>query len=284
MKSTLSRGRPEVSASNSFRHRLQAELARRCARNPRYSLRAFARQLDIDHSTLSQLIRSKRRLTPATIRRLGRELGLAEEETEGYVASQRLLEATADAGRRRGRELTGSLLEVLGDGLSLSLLELTRLDDFRPDVRWVARALGTSTDRIQLALQALMRLELLRMEAPDRWVDRSGDAVVCLEDLGRVALERYADGLRRISAEALRRLPPELRDHSAVTLAVAVDRLPEVRERIARFRRELTELLQDAERRDDVYRLEIAFHPVTRILDEPSRVSTDDSPDASTKE
>ncbi|HLN29547.1 MAG TPA: hypothetical protein VK395_17495 [Gemmataceae bacterium] len=51
-------------ASSTFRLYLQAELGRRCAGNAQYSLRAFAKFLAIDHATLSQLLRGKRRCTP----------------------------------------------------------------------------------------------------------------------------------------------------------------------------------------------------------------------------
>ncbi|MFL5330880.1 MAG: helix-turn-helix domain-containing protein [Gemmataceae bacterium] len=57
---------------------MQAELARQCARSAQYSLRAFARFLELDHSTLSQLLRGKRRFTARTIRRCGVKLGLDE--------------------------------------------------------------------------------------------------------------------------------------------------------------------------------------------------------------
>ena len=64
-------------AQDSFRERLQAELAARCERNPGYSLRAFANSLGIDHATLSQLMRGKRSMTEATVRRLGGRIACA---------------------------------------------------------------------------------------------------------------------------------------------------------------------------------------------------------------
>ena len=69
----------------SFRTFLQAELARRCARSNQYSLRAFARFLELDHSTLSQLLRGKRRLTDRTIRRCGVRLGLDEDSIAEFT-------------------------------------------------------------------------------------------------------------------------------------------------------------------------------------------------------
>ena len=59
-----------------FREFLQRKLAQSCANNPQYSLRAFAKSLGTDHSTLSQILRGKRRLTAETIRALARQLKL----------------------------------------------------------------------------------------------------------------------------------------------------------------------------------------------------------------
>ena len=63
-----------------FRARLEQELRDRHASNPRYSLRAFAAFLGTDHSTLSQILRGKRRAPAAQIRKWTKKLGLDGEE------------------------------------------------------------------------------------------------------------------------------------------------------------------------------------------------------------
>src|SRR5947209_9956192 len=79
---------------SSFRALLRVELARRCAKNPRYSLRAFARSLEIDHATLSQLLRGRRQVTRAAILRLGRRLGLEEADLSALAVAD--TSSTAD--------------------------------------------------------------------------------------------------------------------------------------------------------------------------------------------
>ena len=49
-----------------------------------------------------------------------------------------------------------------------AILELTRLSEFRADSRWIARVLDISVDEVNVALQRLIRLDLLDMA-----VDRS---------------------------------------------------------------------------------------------------------------
>src|ERR1700733_14993200 len=76
------------SAATCFRLFLQAELGRRCAKNPHYSLRAFAKFLAVDHATISQVLRGKRPLTARMISRLGIRLGLDRVAIDGYVAHE----------------------------------------------------------------------------------------------------------------------------------------------------------------------------------------------------
>jgi plasmid maintenance system antidote protein VapI len=63
-----------TSAAVRLRAILEAEFARRRRLNPRYSLRAFARSVELEHSTLSQLLRGKRALTWRSIGRIARTM------------------------------------------------------------------------------------------------------------------------------------------------------------------------------------------------------------------
>jgi hypothetical protein len=249
----------------SFRLLLQSELVRRCADNPQYSLRAFAMHLGADHSTLGQQIRGKRPLTPASIETLGRALGLDRARIDAYVASEHLLVAAAAAGRE-ARELARDTASLVSDWWHFAILELLRLPAFRPDSRWIARVLGIPVDDVNRALSALLHLRLMEMRDAAKWVDTSGDAALSFEDFTRVAVERYADEMRRLTIEAAGAVPSTRRDKRSLTVAVATSRVPEAIEAIARFHRELAALLESAGRdeRDAVYKLETDFFPLTR--------------------
>lgn len=121
----------------SFRQLLVNELAARRSRNRRYSLRSFARTLRIDHSTLSQILRGRRALTPRAIRDLAGALRLAGHEIDSYCVETTILRL---AGRR----------------------------SFRPDSRDIARRTGTTSDDVNIAIQRLVRTGALSMEGK-RW-------------------------------------------------------------------------------------------------------------------
>lgn len=254
-----SRGRRRAT----FRLFLQEELARRCGANPRYSLRAFALDLGTDHATLGQLVRGKRRSTEATIRRLCRALGLADERADRFVDEERLDAAEAAPRRRHTTELAAATVRAIAGWQHLAILELVRLESFRPDVRWIARVLGIGLDEAQLALQTLLRLGLLEMRTPERWIDLAGEAIGDLEGLDEAALERAAGESRELVARSLRRDAREASEHAVTTLAVSAARLPEALERLARLRAELVALFAQDERPDAVVRLEVHLYPLT---------------------
>lgn len=233
-------------------------------------MRALALDLDVDHATLSQLLRNKRRMTAETIRRLGGRLGLPVERLDAFVEGELRAEAAGSDESSEIQSLATDAAHVVSDVLHFALLELVRLREFQADVRWIARVLDVSVDEVQVALQRLVHLGLLEMEAPDRWVDRSGHAASNVDELAQVAVERLYEQVRRLASRAVREIPRGYRDQSSTTIAIRTARLPEAIERIGRFRREIVQLLEQDAERDDVYQLEIHFFPVTKLKDKES--------------
>jgi transcriptional regulator with XRE-family HTH domain len=71
-----------------FRQYLREELARRCQKNTQFSLRGFARMLEIEPSSLSKLLNGKRRITEAMLVRLAQKLNIPGADLAKYRNSQ----------------------------------------------------------------------------------------------------------------------------------------------------------------------------------------------------
>jgi transcriptional regulator with XRE-family HTH domain len=205
-------------ATGSFRQRLQEELAARCGRNPRYSLRAFANFLGIDHASLSQLMRGKRAMSEPTIRRLGSRIGLLADDIERYIAT-RETEPASNA-------LAADVAAVLKQGPAFAILELMRLREFRPDVRWIARMLGVDGDDVNIALQHLLRLGVLQMESASQWRDLTNGALHHEEEFTQLALERLLARAQELQRASVANAPDAVRLHGSATLAVAAADVP----------------------------------------------------------
>lgn len=124
---------------------LRDELARRRTRNPRYSLRALARDAGLHHGTLSQVMRGRRRLGAAQIHALGRRLGIARTKLIACCLAE------IDAAVRAAVSRPG----------------------FRHDSRWIATRTGIPVDDVNAALHRLLRAGALQMVAATNWRTRA---------------------------------------------------------------------------------------------------------------
>jgi hypothetical protein len=163
-----------------FRRRLEAEFRARRAKNPRYSLRAFAAFLGTDHSSLSQILRSLRRIPARQIRSWGKKLAMLREETAAYIAAEYVPDGPASRRQDQLRHWTAEAMAIVTGDLHRQMLCLTRTRGFRPDCRWIARHTGADVDQVNVALSRLLRLRLLEITSMGAWKELTG-----LKDLNR---------------------------------------------------------------------------------------------------
>lgn len=157
-----------------FRERLRQEFELRRAKNARYSLRAFAAFLGADHSTLSQILRSKRRIPDARIRGWSAKLGLDHEEVSVYLAAARLPDGATRSRQEHLRHWTADAMCVVNERVHWQMLKLAAAPGFQPDCRWIAKRTGASVDQVNLALATLLRLRLLSVTPTGAWKESTG--------------------------------------------------------------------------------------------------------------
>lgn len=121
---------------------LRETFAQRVARNPRLSVRAFARWLGIHHSTLARVMDRKRGLSAERIESLGQRLQLPPEDIRAVIEAEH----------------------------ARKVLAATRTPGFRPDSRWIATATGIDADHVNRALHLLLCTRRLRFAGPDAWI------------------------------------------------------------------------------------------------------------------
>ena len=182
-----------------FRDRLKLEYERRRSVNRRYSMRAFAEYLTIDHSTLSQILRGRRPVPPDALRRWAAKLGLGSEETELCAALEMAEDTTSLEHRVTQMRWLGEASLFMSKPAHWRLLQLVRASDWRPDMRWAAARAEVALDEINDAMSRLLRLGMLRVDPDGTWRDISGLAEPTEQAIKECALERLR---REMSASA----------------------------------------------------------------------------------
>ena len=207
-------------------------------------------------------MRGKRALTAPTIAKLGTKVGLEPESIEAYVRNREPVPVDGGSILREVRALTRDTAQMISEGYDYAILELTRLESFKADTRWMARVLGTTSDEVNVALTRLVHMGFLEMQDRNRWVNKSAEKTASVTEFSRAAIRRLLERVETLTSSGAEQRPTA---HSSTTVAVRTAQVPEALARLDRFRTELLSLLEREPGRDDVYQLELHFFPLTAL-------------------
>lgn len=250
--------------NNKFRIFLREELEKRIERNPKFSLRAFARMLNVEPSSLSQILNAKRKLTDSMCLRLGKMLDLSPHEFNS------LMDRKLDDKNRRAStydSLSPEHFNVIADWYHYAILELTHLDGFIPTAQFVAKVLKISIPQVQSAVERLCRLGYMRIKN-EQWIDQSGDVTTMGNPYTTPAFRKLQTHVLQKAIDAMEEIPYELRSQTSMTLPVSLERLEEAKEKIHKFRRELSDFLREGSSKDEVYHLSLSLYPVSDLSEQ----------------
>jgi transcriptional regulator with XRE-family HTH domain len=251
--------------STEFRRVLQAALKAAQRRNPRFSLRALAARLGVDHSTLSQVMRGRRTIAPERAARWAARLGVSDAVMKTCVVERRV---ARPGGRIRVRSFDADTFALLAEWPHAAILELTHVPDFQADSRWLAARLGVPVGTVNIALQRLLRLQLLAMRSPTRWEDVSGDAIFRGVRLRPDARERIAGGVSDLARRAAGSRSGA--SWALTTMAIDASLEPRLRRLVDAFLNDVQDLARRG-RKNTVYQLGLWAAPLVPATKVPVR-------------
>ncbi|HUP56547.1 MAG TPA: TIGR02147 family protein [Bdellovibrionota bacterium] len=238
---------------------LRSEFAGRCERNPNYSLRAFARSLNLHSSTLSSILNEKRKVSPRIAKRLLDALGADP------LLKQRIL--TAEIGLDQDEDTDSYVLikadqyKLLADWEHFAILSALELKNAIGTSAWLATRLGIPLGKVLDCLDRLGKLGFVR---------RLGDRLVTTghetETTNEVPDQAIRGAHRQYIEKAVASLENDdlsVRDITGITMGVAIDKLPEAKKMIRTFRRNMARFLSKGDQ-TEVYRLNVQLFPLTR--------------------
>lgn len=169
---------------------------------------------------------------------------------------------------RNLRDLEKEKFDFLSKWYVVAIYVLIDLKDFNSDPAWIAKRLGGSITPSQAkeALENLLKLDMIERD-PVRGYRQKQEAVTVADDTRSVAVFSYHQSMIRLAGDALRKCKPSEREFNGATIAIPKENLPELKEKIRAFRKEINQLASGFEDPDQVYQLNIQLFPLT-ILEE----------------
>ena len=250
---------------------LRQEYLSRRERNSSYSIRAFARDLELSQPFLSQIISGKRKLASDRAERISAKLGLRAQERRLFVNLARLETAKIPEaktalraevarlkpGASRFSELTQMEFEAVADWVCFAILELTAVKGFRADAKWLSRRLGIPESTAHDTLERVKRVGLL-IEKSGRWVKAKNDYIFA--GISSRAIRRHHHQSLDLAHQALEQQKLDEREFFTVTIPTDPRLLKTAKKRIARFCEDFTEEMEACEDPTSVYKLSVQYY------------------------
>ena len=247
--------------------KIKEDLSLRQRQNPHYSLRAYARDLGLHSSTLSQILKGKRPLPLKDSGNVAKKLSLGPKDRTLFLESlyrtkTNIDDIEIDANDDRFM-LDESYFKAIAEWEHYAVITLFDVQDFDPSASEIARRLGITENRAGVVLTNLLTCGLIKHE--DGILVKAHPKLRTTEDVTSQALNASHIETLEMGKHKLEELSVELRDFSSMTIAMDMEKLPEVKTIIREFRQKVTALLRDG-KKTDVCQLAIQFYPITKNL------------------
>ena len=249
---------------------LKHQLETRSAKNSSYSLRAFARDLDLNPSRLSEILSKKKGLSLQAATTLAEKLGLNSEEKEFFLLSvkaqhARSLKAKDEATttlnglmapQKKIKQFKLQEIEQAYNWYHTAILELTELKDCQHTVEWFAKKLKLKKVIIKNALERLENIG---------WITFENGIYKSSYSESETTFDVPSDTIRKYHEEILKKAELSLmtdnvleREFLNMTLAFSKEHMEEAKEAIRLFQKSFADKFYPKEQdKDSVYQLSV---------------------------
>jgi uncharacterized protein (TIGR02147 family) len=265
-----------------YRAFLRAFYAAEKLRKPAFSHRFFSRQAGLKSPNFLKLVMDgERNLGNETVPKFIQAIGLTGEaatffkdlvmfnQADTVAEKNRAFEAISASRRfRSAKRIEGDLFRYLSHWYYPAIRELAARRDFNESPKWIASHLRPKIKEAdaQSALNLLLSLGLLVRDEhtgkivrgePTLTTDHQTVRSLAVTNFHRQMLERASDSIESVKAIH--------RDLAALTVCVSPETAAVVKERIHRFREEITQICDADTAGSVVYQLNVQWFPLSAV-------------------
>jgi uncharacterized protein (TIGR02147 family) len=257
---------------NAYRQILKEEMIKRCRANRSYSLRAFAKFLDMDSTFLSRVLNGKKNISYSTARRIAKKLFEKEEERHHFVGLAEYAVAKNDSAKEIALEnirnydnskehiqLELDKFRVIAEWYHLPILDAFSLDSLGHDDNSIAKFLGISTFEVKEAKERLVGLGLLKKDG-NRYI-KTRVKLVVPGGVANVAIQKYHRAMIKKSLDSVVGHSKDDRYLKGHTLALSTDDIQTIKGWIDELNKKAAKLAVQHRKksREKLYQLNIQF-------------------------
>jgi uncharacterized protein (TIGR02147 family) len=254
-----------IDAQQELRSIMLEALSHARARNPSYSLRAFAKRISIGPSAVSEILSGTKSVSVKMTKRILDALSIYPEARDRIIAGMTSTDTQSKQKQARDRQqrlLTNDEFRIVTDWYHFAILSILETKDPPTDATAIANRLGLTQTQVKDAIERLRRLDMIRVYKDDSF-HLTGQSFHTTDQIPSSAIRASHAQALELAKDALVNTPVELRDFTTLTFAVDPSRLEKAKTIIRKFRTEIASTL-DRSPQNDVYMLSIQLFPLTR--------------------
>jgi uncharacterized protein (TIGR02147 family) len=259
---------------------LKAVLQSRKIKNPRFSLRAWAKELGLREPTpLTLILNGTRPLPLHYLSKLETSLSLTGPERRYLEA--RILEKSSKTGEEKTRWARSAEqivrkaklhpkkmpdFKLFENPLVMLLHVLTELPDFKMDTAWISQKIGqtASTQTIQSIYDQLVAEGYLELDTATGKTTRTDKHLWSSQDIPSAAIKSFHELSLKSAIAALHRQDVSEREFGSYLYTARASDLPRMKKRIREFISGLIAEFSDQADEDSVYHLNLNLFPRTK--------------------
>jgi uncharacterized protein (TIGR02147 family) len=265
---------PMLYETQDYRLFLKTTFAEKNKGHSNYSLRAFAQKLNISNSFLSEVFSSKKSLSVEQAFKIAVKLELTDTETqylcllvqleheEDPVFREELLKRLGALNPKlKPYDLSADLFKIIADWHHLAILELPTITGFKFNSATVAEKLGISKVEADLAIDRLLRLELLEKDKKGA-LRKTKDFVFTESLIPNEAFKQFHRQILEKAFESLKTQTPKERISATNLLAIDSKYLAEVDRLSREFSAAVLKLGDKSKVKNSMYALSTHFFKI----------------------
>ena len=246
--------------------KLKEHFSKRQQTNTAYSLRAFARDLQMPASTLSQVLLGNRPLPLKNSPKVIQHIRLNSKERTLFQTSLGKKHIQLDAIQVSDKEsrfiLDETYYQIIAEWEHYAVLMLFDCPSFEPSLDAIQERLAVTRVRAEVVVENLIKYGMLSKDEAGNWL-RTHSRFRTTEDVTSEALQASHRESLAVAQRKLDETAVDLRDFSSLMVAIDLEKIPEAKIIIREFRQKFAELMKTG-KHTDVYQLAIQLFPLTQ--------------------
>ncbi len=270
---------------SSYKSVIKNHFENRIKKNSRYSLRAYARDLDIPASRLSDILNAKSGLSLVNAEKIAKNLNLSQKEKELFLNQVLAAHGRSDKTRKIAKkyiaetkekdlgfsEIDLDTFKIISDWYHYAILDLVETYSFTEDSKWISDRLNVSKFQVDQALGRLKKLNLL--EAKKDKIKSLNKTIATPSDIPSQAIKDFHRQILEKAIEAIDFQSVEERDITTITIPLDLTLMKELKRKIKNFRRDINNWVKSHNLRpEEVYCLNFNLFRLTKKYKEGEKV------------